>query len=68
MSSKDKGGGAYGGASTTTGTERKVWDKEEYAEKAKAKDAEYAARAKERAEAIKQGQRLITALGRSSLG
>jgi hypothetical protein len=53
---KKEGGGAYGGASTTTGTERKVWDKEEYAERAKAKDAEYAARAKERAEAVKAGE------------
>lgn len=50
--------GAYGGASTTTGKERKTWDKDEYADKAKAKDAEYRERAKERAEALKSGMSL----------
>lgn len=43
-------------AQTTTGSERKKWDKSEYADKAKQKDAEYAERAKERAEALKQGE------------
>lgn len=47
--------GAYGGASTTTGKERKTWDKDEYAEQAKAKDAERRERAKEHAEALKSG-------------
>lgn len=54
MASKE--GGAYGGATTTTGKERKTWDKAAYADKAKEKDEEYAARAKERAEALKQGE------------
>lgn len=35
---------------------RKTWDKEAYTEKAKQKDAEYAERAKEREEAMKQGE------------
>jgi hypothetical protein len=48
--------GAYGGLSTTTGKERKTWDKDEYAAQAKAKDAEYAERARERAEALKSGE------------
>ena len=48
--------GAYGGATTTTGKERKTWDKEEYAAKQQEKDAEYAARAKEREEALKTGE------------
>lgn len=55
MASKE--GGAYGGATTTTGKERKTWDKAAYADKAKEKDEEYAARAKERAEALKQGKK-----------
>ena len=47
--------GAYGGASTTTGKERKTWDKDEYAEQAKVKDAERRERGKEHAEALKTG-------------
>lgn len=52
----EKKEGAYGGLSTTTGKERKTWDKEEYAQRAKEKDAEYRERAKERAEALKSGK------------
>lgn len=48
--------GAYGGLSTTTGKERKTWDKEEFAKQAKEKDAENRERAKERAEALKSGR------------
>lgn len=52
MSAKES---AYGGASTSTGKERKTWDKEEYAKQAKEKDAEARERGKERAEALKSG-------------
>lgn len=48
--------GAYGGLSTTTGKERKTWDREAFAEQAKVKDAENRERAKERAEALKNGK------------
>jgi len=41
---------------TTTGSERKQWDKEKYALRAREKDAEYAERAREREEALKTGE------------
>jgi len=49
--------GAYGGASTTTGTERKTWDKEAYAEKAKQRGREHAERAREREADILAGKK-----------
>lgn len=55
--------GAYGGLSTTTGKERKTWDKEEFAQQAKEKDAENRERAKERAEALKSGTSGYTKTG-----
>lgn len=54
--------GAYGGASTTTGKERKTWDRDAYADQAKSKDSEAATRARERAEALKKGEHAYASL------
>ncbi len=47
--------GAYGSAAATDTDFRKKWDKEEYAEKARKRDAEEKERMKENEERIKQG-------------